>query len=109
MKLVKKGDCNYLMMVGVSAMFGSLLCAWLRAVLGGVASGISLIFFSIAIYSFLKVYTTLYEAYKHNTRKAEHSYRVRSRNRKDAVAFANNFARQLEAEGEREFWLSNKA
>lgn len=109
MKLVKRSDCSYIMMLGVSAMFGSLLCAWLRAVLGGMASGISLMFFGIAVYSFLKVYTTLYEAYKHNTTRVEHRYKIRSRNRKDAVAFANNFARQLNKEAEREFWLSNKA
>lgn len=109
MKIVKKEDCNYLVMVGVSAMFGSLLCAWLRAALGGVASGISLMFFLIAVYAFLKTYTTLYAAYKHNTKRAVNACRGTTGNKKDVVAFANSFARQLEAEAEREFWTSNKA
>lgn len=109
MKYIKKSDTNYLMMLGITSMFGAILCAWLRAVLGCMASVISLMFFIIAVYSFLKVYTVLYSAYKHNTKKTVYNSRVRSRNRKAAVEFANSFARQLEAEAEREFWLSNKA
>ncbi|MDO4301819.1 MAG: hypothetical protein Q4D26_10560 [Clostridia bacterium] len=109
MKYIKKSDTNYMMMIGIASMFCSILCAWLRAVLGSMASCLSLIFFLIAVYSLLKVYTVLYEAYIHNTKKIVCNCKLKNSNGKDAVEFANNFARQLEAESEREFWLSNKA
>ncbi len=109
MKVVKKSDCNYMMFIGVVAVFGAVLCAWLRQALGSSAVILSCMFFGISVYTFLKAYSVLYIAYKCNFKRSVQMNKVKTTNREDAVAFANRFAAQLEAEAEREFWVSNKA